>query len=292
MELGTTARSTYVQTEDIEIMPHLIDGGGGGAAAELIQTTLNDFSKIAGKTPAEILTMSKDQRWYWYKKITAEEKAEAMGIIDISRRAKLSEIGKKQWKDPEYRASKSGENHPTKRPEVRANLIVAMNQPEVRANISKLAKKRWEDPEFKARLTGENHPSKRPEIRAKMSAAMNRPEVRAKISDALSGENNPSWQGGISFEPYCPKFNFDLKERVRNTYGRTCLSCGKSEIFNNARLSIHHLDGDKLQGCKGKKWALIPLCISCHSQLHGATEQKAIELEFLLAIKSEEYRRG
>ena len=31
------------------------------------------------------------------------------------------------------------------------------------------------------------------------------------------------------------------------------------------RLSVHHLDNDKEQGCNGKKWKLVPLCIHCHN---------------------------
>src|SRR5208337_386546 len=35
-------------------------------------------------------------------------------------------------------------------------------------------------------------------------------------SKNLIGEKSPGWKGGISFEPYCIKFNKEFKERVRN----------------------------------------------------------------------------
>lgn len=92
-------------------------------------------------------------------------------------------------------------------------------------------------------------------------------ETKMKIAKSVgSGPDHPTWKGGISFEPYCPKFNFDLKERIRNRDGRKCVLCGKSEIFMGERASTHHIDGDKMQGCDGKKWLLVSLCRSCNSK--------------------------
>jgi hypothetical protein len=78
------------------------------------------------------------------------------------------------------------------------------------------------------------------------------------------GENNPMWAGGKSFEPYCPKFNDELKEYIRGRFGRKCVVCGQPE--NGRKLAVHHVDYNKLQGCKGKTWSLIPLCHSCHTK--------------------------
>jgi hypothetical protein len=79
-----------------------------------------------------------------------------------------------------------------------------------------------------------------------------------------SGEKNPAWKGGIAYLPYCPKFNFALKERIREKYGRKCLICGKAE--GDEHLCIHHVDYDKAQGCGERRWKLVPLCRSCHSR--------------------------
>ena len=35
---------------------------------------------------------------------------------------------------------------------------------------------------------------------------------------ARKGDNNSNWHGGISFEPYCIKFNKDYKESVRELF--------------------------------------------------------------------------
>lgn len=93
-------------------------------------------------------------------------------------------------------------------------------------------------------------------------------------------EDNGNWNGGSKYHPYCPKFNDKLKEEVRNRYERRCVVCGKSEILNGEKLSIHHIDGDKMQGCNGKKWHLTCLCKSCHSHAHNDIS------DFLLAVNS------
>lgn len=84
-----------------------------------------------------------------------------------------------------------------------------------------------------------------------------------------SGENNNFWKGGVSFEPYCPKFNMRRKKAVRNFFNNTCLACGKLASENVVgrkifALCVHHADHDKEQGCNGKPFNLVPLCHDCH----------------------------
>jgi hypothetical protein len=70
-------------------------------------------------------------------------------------------------------------------------------------------------------------------------------ETKMKLSELNSGERNPHWKGGKSFEPYCFKFNEKKKEEIRNRDSRVCQLCGKSEIQNGEKMSVHHIDGDK-----------------------------------------------
>lgn len=79
-------------------------------------------------------------------------------------------------------------------------------------------------------------------------------------------EKNPNWKGGISFKPYCSKFNNFLKEDIRNAFGRRCFLCGAPE--NGERHSVHHCDYNKGQGC-GNAWNLIPLCRACHTKTNS-----------------------
>lgn len=87
-------------------------------------------------------------------------------------------------------------------------------------------------------------------------------------------ENNPNWRGGVSFGKYCPKFNEKKKEEIREQYNRICQYCGKHEKDNIAKngkqrkLSVHHVDSDKEQGCNGKPWKLIPFCMTCHGKMY------------------------
>lgn len=100
-------------------------------------------------------------------------------------------------------------------------------------------------------------------------------ETKEKIAKSHSGDKSHFWKGGISFKPYCPKFNKRKKEEIRNNYNRKCYACGKEENDNilsngvNCKLPIHHIDMDKGQGCNGKQWKLVPLCNSCHAKVHN-----------------------
>ena len=91
-------------------------------------------------------------------------------------------------------------------------------------------------------------------------------EVKRKLSETNRGENSPNWQGGISFEPYCPKFNEQFKESIREKFGRKCFLCSKDENDNNCKkLSVHHVQYNKNCGCDDSlKCDYVPLCMSCH----------------------------
>lgn len=83
-------------------------------------------------------------------------------------------------------------------------------------------------------------------------------------------KNHPNYQGGISFEPYCEKYNDQNKEEARAKYNYECLNCGKSQFENISKsgkiryLDTHHIHYDKQEGCNGKQIEIIPLCMSCH----------------------------
>lgn len=194
-------------------------------------------------------------------KVRARMSAAATGrILTEETKAKHSEFMKEYWKDPEniakhkeimnrpeIKAKFSGENNPSKQPEVRAKISAALTghsmAKETKAKISASAIERYKDPEYRAKLSGENAPMY-----------------------GRTGENSSNWKDGRSFLPYCPNFTRALKEQVRNRYGRICVNCGKGEIENGERLCVHHIDGNKMQGCDGHDWFLVPLCKSCNSK--------------------------
>jgi len=240
---------------------------------------------IAGKAHSEILSMKNKPRFRWYMTILPEEKEKAIEMMEDVRRTKISENN-------------------------------AMKNPKVSAKISEIKTEYWRNPENRAKMIGRNNPffgkTHSKETRAKLRAiAIGRimtEETRIKISQTLkgsftseetrdrnkgknnpmygrTGETHPNWQGGISFEPYCSKFNNQLKESIRNHDNRTCVLCGTGEIQNGQRLSVHHIDGDKMQGCSGKSWYLCALCRSCNSR------PDTVEKEFLIVSNSKPRRQ-
>jgi hypothetical protein len=92
------------------------------------------------------------------------------------------------------------------------------------------------------------------------------------------GELNPAWKGGTSFFPYCYKFNKKRKKAVRKFFGNRCICCEKhaSENMRNNRpeeLSVHHIDHDREQGCSGKPFNLVPMCVTCHNKEQHKEEE-------------------
>lgn len=84
------------------------------------------------------------------------------------------------------------------------------------------------------------------------------------------GENNPAWKGGLSFEPYCHKFNNEFKEYIRDKFGRVCFLCPKTEEENTERLSVHHVNYNKNCGCDGDLTCqFVPLCRSCNAKVNS-----------------------
>lgn len=87
-------------------------------------------------------------------------------------------------------------------------------------------------------------------------------EHKRKNREANLGEKNHSWRGGISFEPYCHKFTSEFKERVRDFFDGKCFVCGRKN--KNRKLSVHHVNYDKMVCCNDVKPLFVALCTSCH----------------------------
>ncbi len=93
-------------------------------------------------------------------------------------------------------------------------------------------------------------------------------EIGDKISRSRAGRflclNSPNWKGGISFEPYCPKFNKKFKERVRAFFGYKCVKCGIPQT--EYKLHVHHVNYDKMVCCNDVSPLFVILCKSCHAK--------------------------
>ena len=89
-------------------------------------------------------------------------------------------------------------------------------------------------------------------------------EVKMKISISCTGPRNSQWRGGISFLPYCPKFNKKFREKVRKFFDYTCVECGEKQT--DKKLAVHHVHYDKQVLCNGNICEFVPLCEKCHGK--------------------------
>jgi len=102
--------------------------------------------------------------------------------------------------------------------------------------------------------------------------------------EKIKGEKNPSWLGGISFEPYGVEFNKEFKEQIRQRDNHTCQECGKIQEELKRKLSIHHIDYNKKNN---SPLNLISLCIRCH--IKTQINRKHWELHFKMKIFIKEF---
>ena len=91
-------------------------------------------------------------------------------------------------------------------------------------------------------------------------------------NEYFTGKNASAWKGGISFEPYCSKFNNEFKERVRKFWGRKCGICGKTEKSEGKKLAVHHVNYIKMVCCDNTPPLFIPLCKNCHPKTNWNRE--------------------
>jgi hypothetical protein len=94
-------------------------------------------------------------------------------------------------------------------------------------------------------------------------------EMKRKCAIAKFGNNNPAWQGGISYEPYSLKWTKEIKKKIKERDKYNCQNCHKSYLLKDKELYIHHIDYDK-KNCSLEN--LISLCLSCHGKTNHNRE--------------------
>lgn len=190
--------------------------------------------------------------------------------------------GKKHTKEARKKISDSLKGHKvskkTRKKLSKANKgkVSGKDHPNFGKSLPKEQRKKISET-LKGKMIGSKHPN--------YGKPMSK-EQKEKISKALKGKNNPrfgkigdqtpGWKGGISFEPYCPRFNNEFKERVREFFGRICFNCGKSEEEQikkqkqngkrHQRLIVHHINYEKMACCDDTIPLFVPLCASCHGK--------------------------
>ena len=110
---------------------------------------------------------------------------------------------------------------------------------------------------------------------------------KGKNYPEYSGDKNPAWLGGKSFEPYTKEFNKIFREEILKRDGFMCVKCmmrneDHLKLFNRC-LSIHHINYDKqlsiLENC-------ITLCTRCHMETNTNRDSW---IKFFQSLLSERY---
>ncbi|MBC8274516.1 MAG: hypothetical protein H8E40_06055 [Chloroflexi bacterium] len=80
---------------------------------------------------------------------------------------------------------------------------------------------------------------------------------RPEHSKLMAGEGNSNWRGGISYEPYGPKFNKKLKKQILKRDNYTCQVCRDKAVLP------HHINYNKKDNSPDN---LIAVCRSCNAK--------------------------
>lgn len=167
-------------------------------------------------------------------------------------REKMSKSAREKIVTPEHRAniskSISGEKHP----------MFGKHHTEESKKKMSIKKIGENNPNFGKHLSKETIKkiSKSNKIAYSLQPEERLIERKIKSSKSHTGKcgaEASNWRGGISFEPYCPKFNKALKQNVRNFFGNKCVLCKRTKKENNNRLLVvHHVFTEKMACCENK----------------------------------------
>lgn len=122
-------------------------------------------------------------------------------------------------------------------------------------------------------------------------------DTRMKLSAFNQSIEISEWQGFSNISQYCSKFNDMIREDTRKKYNHKCFICNKHEHENipktsdkYRKLSVHHIDKNKMQGCDDAEWALIPVCMQCHMKVHNPKMESYITYIIELEKSKEGYK--
>jgi len=125
--------------------------------------------------------------------------------------------------------------------------------------------------ETKKKISKANTGKKAPaEVRFKMSMAKKKNPIRYWLGKKrldMIGEKNPSWNGGISFEPYSVDWTETLRRSIREKDRYVCQICNKQQ--GDRAFCVHHIDYNKKNN---NPYNLITLCFSCHLKTNFSRE--------------------
>ena len=221
-------------------------------ATELTKMSKSQMGHRISDEAKRKLSQSRCRPWD-YEELECLYLVDELSASEIARRSScsvravtsaLSRIGVRLRSMMEVRALLSGSKHPS----------YGRKRTGDKGNTGRYVRTEWH-----RQRASESSAGISPSTRLKLVAAQRTPEYRAAQSLRNSGEGNPNWQGGLSFEPYSPEFTEELKDSIRCRDGYSCRLCHTSQ--NGRKLDVHHIDRDKRNSDSTN---LISLCHRCH----------------------------
>jgi ribosomal protein L31 len=134
------------------------------------------------------------------------------------------------------------------------------------------------NPMFGRKRPDTSEMNKTEEIRKKRSAS----KIGKKRPD-ISGENHPRWNGGVSFLPYCEKFNRRFKRRVRAFQHNRCALCGHVWQPGEPLMTVHHIHANKDSCCDDDAPRMFVCLCARKKKDHKACHQLTIGKETVYA---------
>jgi hypothetical protein len=166
-------------------------------------------------------------------------------------RKKMSESAKKKIVTLEHRLnisrSISGINHPMFGKHHKEESKKKMSEKKTGVNHPNFGKHLSES--TREKLSKSNKISYSLQSKEKL---MERKIKSSKSHTGKCGVKSSNWRGGISFLPYCPKFNRSLKKNVRNFFGNKCVLCEKTRDENGMEFIVHHVFTEKMACCESR----------------------------------------
>lgn len=124
-------------------------------------------------------------------------------------------------------------------------------------------------------MKGKKHTKDAKQKNADAHKGKKRSEISCRNQSATKqGIPYDEWESFACEKKYCPKFDEACRESCRAKYNYECFVCGLPQSENKTKtgkvrkLSVHHVDMSKSQGCDSN-WKLVPLCMHHHATSHN-----------------------
>ena len=124
-----------------------------------------------------------------------------------------------------------------------------------------------EEAKYNLSVSGKKFHQEHPEAGVKTGVSSRQRWADPAYYDSLSGENASNWQGGIGNLPYHSNFTKEFRAYIRQR-DEVCQFCGRTEKEEGTKLSVHHINYDKMNDCSNE-YDFITLCRGCNIKVES-----------------------